>query len=203
MTERQQAFHDLAPRVVDLDVSNNGIVSYAGRRLVFFPTKMIADLFQNMEDLAGPIMQRKIKEFGSEAGYTIASKLDTEFRNSSKFDDLQLILDPPELDKLRSITDTSNLGQIEKILGLSTYDGWVGDVAIEDYEDGNHAAFITKNGFEAESHGETGEKECRFFTGVIEGILTYFWDTEVTAEETRCACEGKDSCRIEATAENA
>jgi len=132
MTERQQAFHDLAPRVVDLDVSNNGIVSYAGRRLVFFHTDMVAKLFQNMEDLAGPIMQRKIKEFGSEAGHTIASKLDAEFRDSSKFEDLQLLLDPPELDKLRSIQDTSNIGQIEKILGLSTYDGWIGDVDIEE-----------------------------------------------------------------------
>lgn len=202
MTERQQAFHDLAPRIVDLSVSNNGIVSYAGRRLVFFHTHMIAELFQNMEDLAGPIMQRKIKEFGSEAGHTIASKLDAEFRDSSKFKDLQLILDPPELDKLRSIADTSNLGQIEKILGLSTYDGWIGDVEIEDYEDRKNAVFITTNSFEAESHGETGEKQCRFFTGVIEGILTYFWDTDVTAEETHCVSEGNDTCRIEATAEN-
>jgi len=203
MTERQQAFHDLAPRVVDLDVSNNGIVSYAGRRLVFFHTDMVAKLFQNMEDLAGPIMQRKIKEFGSEAGHTIASKLDAEFRDSSKFEDLQLLLDPPELDKLRSIQDTSNIGQIEKILGLSTYDGWIGDVDIEDYEDGKQAVFLIRNSFESASHGETGEKECSFFTGVIEGILTYFWDTSVTAEETSCTCEGTDTCRIEATAENA
>jgi predicted hydrocarbon binding protein len=203
MTERQQAFHDLAPRVVDLDVSNNGLVSYAGRRLVFFHTDMIAELFKNLEDLAGPIMQRKIKEFGAGAGHTMASKLDAEFRDSSKFEDLQLILDPPELDKLRSIEDTSNLGQIEKILGLSTYDGWVGDVDIEDYEDGKQATFIVTNSFEAASHGQTGEKQCRFFTGVIEGILEYFWDTDVTAEETSCACEGDDTCRIEATAENA
>lgn len=202
MTERQQAFHDLAPRIVDLDVSNNGLVSYADRRLVFFHTKMFATLFKNMEDVAGPVIQRKIKEFGSQAGKSIASKLDQQFKESTKFDELKLVIQSRDMSALRKISDTSDLAQIEKIFGLGTYDGWVGDVEIEEYEEDTKAVLSAANTFEAESYGQTGQKECRFLTGVIEGILEYFWDTEVTAEETRCACEGADSCRVEVTAEN-
>ncbi|MDY6771094.1 MAG: 4-vinyl reductase [Candidatus Nanohaloarchaea archaeon] len=203
MTERQQAFHDLAPRIVDLDVADNGIISYADRRLVFFHTKMFAKLFKNMEDVAGPVIKRKIKEFGSNAGHTIASKLDEEFKQSSRFDELKLILQSRDMDALRKISDMDDLAQIEKILGLGTYDGWVGDVTFDTYEEGKKAIFEAENTFESYSYGETGDKECKFITGVVEGILGYFWETDITAEELQCACEGHDTCRIRAEAENA
>lgn len=203
MTERQQAFYELAPRIVDLTVSNNGLIEFADRRLVLFHTEMFAKLFQNMEDVAGPVIQRKIEDFGEQAGKTIANRLDTEFKEANLFDQLKLILQAQDMDKLRKISDTSDLAQIEKIFGLGTYDGWAGNIDIVEYEENERMVLEAENTFESSSYGETGQKQCRFLTGVIAGILEYFWETDVTADETACACEGGDTCQVEATAENA
>ncbi|MDY6777495.1 MAG: 4-vinyl reductase, partial [Candidatus Nanohaloarchaea archaeon] len=97
----------------------------------------------------------------------------------------------------KQISPTDNRSQIEKIFGLGMYDGWVGEITVETYEEGDRAVFDADTTFESESYGETGEPSCRFMTGVVEGMLSYFWDTEVEATETACRCAGDDHCRIE------
>lgn len=204
MTERQQAFRQLAPHLVDFSADDDGARTYAGRRFVFFHTTMFAELFEDMKDVAGPVIDTRISAFGQQAGHQIAAKLDAEFSDSSVLDILRLLAASGfDLSSLLKISDTDDHAQMEKIFGLGSFDGWVGDITVLEYEDGEQARFRAENTFESSSYGETGETECRFIPGVIGGILAYFWDTETSVTEEGCACTGADACQVLVTAAGA
>jgi len=204
MTERQQAFRRLAPHLVDFSVDDAGDRAYAGRRFVFFHTTMFAELFEDMRDVAGPVIDTRISAFGRRAGQQIAAKLDAEFSDSSAFDILRLLVASGfDVSGLLSISDDDDRAQMEKIFGLGSHDGWVGRIEVVEYEAGEQAVFRAENTFESSSYGETGETQCRFIKGVISGILAYFWETETSVEEQACACAGADACRVHVTAQGA
>jgi predicted hydrocarbon binding protein len=199
MTERQQAFHKLAPHLVDFTVSRKGKIQYAGRRFVYFHTPMFSKLINNMREVTGPVIDKEIHEFGETAGRQIASKLDHTFKESSLSDLLRLLVSSGfNIPALRKIASQDDRAQIEKIFGLGMYDGWVGEVLIKEYSpEDKTAVFEASNTFESESHGKTGETECSFIAGVLTGILSYYWDTDsLEAEETQCRCQGEDTCQL-------
>lgn len=199
MTQRQQAFHKLAPHLVDFTVNRKGKIQYADRRFVYFHTHMFSRLINNMRDVTGPVIDKEILEFGETAGRQIASKLDSKFKDSSLSDLLRLLVSSGfNIPALRKIASQDDRAQIEKIFGLGMYDGWIGKITIAEYSpDDRTAVFEASNTFESESHGETGETECSFISGVLKGILTYYWDTDnLQVEETQCRSEGEDRCRL-------
>jgi hypothetical protein len=198
MTDRQRAFHRLAPHLVDMDVSDDGVISYADRRFVLFHTQMFARLFEQMAEVTGPAIERKITEFGVHAGQRIASKMDAAFSDPSVRDLLRLLVaSGGDVGALLAVRSTDTQASIEKILGYGMYAGWNGDVAIVTYAANEELVVHAHNPFEADSYGETGDQECAFILGALKGILLYYWDVdELTVMEETCECDGSDYCRI-------
>lgn len=64
MEDSSDAFYRLAPHLIDLGVDEEGIRTYAGRRFVFMDTNVFAKIFDNMEQVAGPVINSRIEEFG-------------------------------------------------------------------------------------------------------------------------------------------
>lgn len=203
MVDIQEAFYRLAPHLMDSSVQDDGTISFADRRFVFLHTKMVAELFSRMEEVAGPVIRSRIELFGEEAGLDIAAKMDEEFRDVNVRKLFRLLKDSGfDVQGIRGISPTDPESQMEKIFGYGTHVGWVGYVDIESYEEGEEAIFSAENTFESDSYGTTGNLECRFIKGVLKGIVAYFWDQDVSIEETSCACEDEADghCRFEVTA---
>lgn len=198
MTKVQHAFYRMAPHIVDFTVDDDGQISYAGRRFVFFHTDMFARLFEHMEAVAGPVIQSEIEDFGEAAGKQIASKMDASFRESTLLDAIKLFVQSGfDYQALKVLRRTDNQAMIEKILGLGMYDGWIGEVEINTYEDGEKMVVQAANTFESYSYGESEESQCVFLQGVIKGILAHYWNTDdLTVREDMCRCTGHDTCRM-------
>lgn len=190
MSKTQEAFFRLAPHLINTNVSNDGTIEYAGRRFVFFHTKMFARFFENMEEVTGPVIHQQIQKFGFKAGKEIAAKMDDEFRDIGPIEILKLLIRSrfSILDILR-IAPVNDKAQMEKIFGYGRRVGWVGEIEIMEYETG-HAKFQFKDpSFEAFSYGDTGKKECKFSNGVVKGLCAYYWDNddlEVVHEKCHC-----------------
>lgn len=202
MGDVQEAFYSLAPHLLDTSVDTDGTIHFADRLFVYFHTEMFATLFDNMEDVAGPVIRRKIKAFGEDAGQQIAAKMDAEFEDTSIKEVAGLLNDSGfDLAAIKQLGKTDDHAQIEKIFGYGRHVGWVGQSTIETHEDGT-MMIHAENTFESASNGETGKKECRFLTGVIQGMMQHFWDRDnITADEKQCACQGHDRCTFEVTAD--
>ncbi|MFB6204604.1 MAG: hypothetical protein ABEJ75_03085 [Candidatus Nanohaloarchaea archaeon] len=207
MADVRDSFYRLAPYLTESEPDENGVIEYSDRRFVFFHTKMFAQLFQEMEEVAGPVIRSRIKRFGENAGHYIASKMDEDFRDVSVTDIVKLAFESGfDLESIRGISPTDELSQMEKIFGYGSHVGWLGDVDVVEYEAGERAEFKFYNSFESYSYQEcadertceTGGANCKFLTGVIKGIVGYYWENEdLTAEETQCAADsGHDSCRM-------
>jgi predicted hydrocarbon binding protein len=197
MAETQEAFYNLAPLLVDAEVDGDGRIEFSDRRFVFFHSHMFAELFEKMEDVAGPVINQQIKKFGYEAGQNIGEKMDESFKDTSLMEILKLLFQSGfDLSSLGELSDTDDKSQILKIAGYAKHVGWLGDLEFEEYDDGVRSVIVYENSFEAYSHGETGEKECIFLRHVMRGIFEYYWNQELTVEETRCISEGSDNCRV-------
>lgn len=198
MVEVQDAFYRLSPYLVDSEPDSKGEIDFSGRRFVFFHTDMFARLFEEMEDVAGPVIKSRIKQFGVEAGKTIGKKMDKDFEETSTIETLKLLVETGfNLSDLKAIAPTDSRSQFEKILGYGRFVGWFGKAEIHDYEDGEIVRIETANNFESSSYGETGEKQCKFILGVLEGLMLHFWDEEeLESEEEQCYCEGPASSCI-------
>jgi predicted hydrocarbon binding protein len=196
MSDVQEAFYRLAPHILDAEVSDDGTIEFADRRFVYFHTDMFSTLFEKMKEVGGPVIDRKIQEFGDEAGHGIAAKMDAEFESVNIRDALSLLQDSGfDIGGVRELGKTDTRSQIEKIFGYGRHVGWIGPAEILEYDDGTEIRIATTNTFESTSYGQTGNKECSFLTGVLKGMMAYFWDTEdLHVEETSCACEGEDRC---------
>lgn len=198
MTEKQRAFHRLAPHLVDMDVSDDGVIAYADRRFVLFHTPMFARLFEQMKDVTGPIIERKIEEFGVHAGKQIAAKMDDAFKDVSVQEIVRLLFASGfDIDALLAIRATGDEAMIEKICGYGMHAGWCGEIAIPAYEENERFVLDAQNSFESDSYGETGDQECAFLPGALKGMLLYYWDVDdLTVREETCECDGSDYCRI-------
>lgn len=198
MSEKQDAFYELAPLLVDTEVDENGVAEFAGRRFVYFHTDMFAQLFENMREVAGPVVDREIGKFGFQAGNFIGEEMDEEFKDVSTIEILKLVYNSGfNISAIKKVSDTDNLSQIKKISGYGKYVGWIGDMYFEEYEDGEKTVFTVQNTFESDSYGETGEKQCNFMKQVFAGILSYYWDSDdVSAEEKHCSSEGHERCKM-------
>lgn len=207
MAEVRDSFYRLAPYLTDSEPDERGVIEYADRRFVFFHTKMFAQLFQDMEEVAGPVIQSRIKKFGENAGRYIASKMDEDFKDVSLVDVVKLVFQSGfDIESVKGISDTDDLSQVEKIFGYGSYVGWLGDVDIVEFEEGQRAEFHFYNSFESYSYAECAKEQvcendgtsCGFLTGVIKGIVAYYWDEEdLSAEETQCASNPEhDACTI-------
>jgi predicted hydrocarbon binding protein len=198
MSEKQNAFYDLAPLLVDTEVDENGVAEFADRRFVYFHTDMFAQLFENMKQVAGPVVDREISQFGFHAGKFIGEEMDEEFKDVSVTKILGLVYKSGfNISAIKKISDTDNLSQIEKISGYGKYVGWLGDMDFSEYEDGEKVVLEVENTFESDSYGETGEKQCKFMRNTFAGIMSYYWENDdVNVEETKCRSEGHDKCRM-------
>ncbi len=204
MVDVQSAFYRVAPHIVDLSVSDDGEIGFAGRRFVFFHTKMFATLFEHMADVAGPVVHGRVEAFGEKAGRQIASKLDDEFRSAGLLDAARLLVRSGfDVAAVRALRQNDTLSQIQKIFGLGTFDGWVGTVAVDDYVEGERLAVTAENTFESYSYGagdDADQPRCRFLRGVLAGIVGYYWDVDdVAVEEETCRAAGSDACRMVVT----
>ncbi|MDY6771096.1 MAG: hypothetical protein SV186_04020 [Candidatus Nanohaloarchaea archaeon] len=201
MSKVQDAFYKLAPHILDSEVSDDGTILFADRRFVYFHTQMFSRLFENMEDVAGPIIKRKIKSFGEDAGRQIAANMDEEFKDINTRDALGLLKDSGfDISSVKELGKTDTLSQLHKIFGYGRYVGWIGEVEVREYQEEERLRFATPNTFESTSYGQTGDKECKFLEGVVKGMIGYFWDTEnIISEETQCACEGEPVCELVVT----
>ncbi|MDY6778122.1 MAG: hypothetical protein SVU32_05615 [Candidatus Nanohaloarchaea archaeon] len=193
MGDPQESFYKLAPHLVDSEVSSDGKIQYADRRFVFFHSDMFAELFDNMEDVAGPVIQRKVKDFGFQAGKEIAEKMDEDFKDVGLLELLRLLFATWfDIGNMLAIRPTDPEAQMQKIFGYGRYVGWLGPATILEYEEG-HAVFRFEDTFESYSYGETGEVECRFTTGVIKGLCAFYWnDDDLEAEHEKCRCKGDE-----------
>ncbi len=199
MTEIQDAFYNLAEHLVNPDPTSEGTIQYSGRRFVYLHSKMFSKLFERMEEVAGEDVRDRIEMIGIRAGYNIAENMDRHFREKGVMDKLKLIKESGfNMKDILKIKGSSPRDQIEKIFGYGMHVGWLGEVDLEEYEEGKYAKYKYENGFDAFSHGETGEKNCSFITGVIQGMTIFFWDTgNIDAEHVSCVCAGDDACVTE------
>ncbi|MCJ7429446.1 MAG: 4-vinyl reductase [Candidatus Nanohaloarchaeota archaeon QJJ-5] len=198
MSDIQDAFYDLAPHMIDIAVDDDGTIEYAGQRFVFFHTDMFAELFENMREVAGPVIDTKIKEFGYQAGQYIAERMDDAFNGLQPVMMLRLLVGTGfDIGTLKTIAPTDNRSQFEKIAGYGKYVGWLGDFSFEEYEDNERLVLTAKNTFESYSYGETGETQCMFLRHTFRGIVAYYWDAdEIQVKETACQCKGDTVCRM-------
>lgn len=198
MSEKQDAFYDLAPLLVDTEVDENGVAEFADRRFVYFHTDMFAKLFENMREVAGPVVDREIEKFGFQAGNFIGEEMDEEFKDVSAVEILKLVYNSGfNISAIKKISDTDNLSQIKKISGYGKYVGWLGDMDFLEYEDGEKVVFTVENTFESDSYGETGEKQCKFMVNTFAGIISYYWNSDdMNAEEVQCRSEGYEQCKM-------
>lgn len=198
MSEKQDAFYELAPILVDTEVDDEGVIEFANRRFVYFHTDMFAQLFENMKDVAGPVVDRQIGKFGFQAGKFIGEEMDEQFRDVGLLEVMNLIYQSGfNISAVTKISDTDTLSQMEKISGYGKYVGWLGDMEFPEYVDGEKIVFTIKNTFESDSYGETGEKQCKFMREVFRGITSYYWETdELTTEEVQCRSEGHERCKM-------
>lgn len=194
MKNTEDAFYDLAPELVDIGVDKEGKREYASRRFIFMDANVFAKIFDDMEDVAGPVIRGQIKNFGETAGEKIGKKMDQSFEESSTSSTLGLLWNTRfDYLNVKAIKPVDNESQFRKILGYGRFAGWMGKTEIHEYEDGERLEISAKNTFESYSYGRTGRKECKFMTGVLEGLMHHFWDREVEAEEVECSCESFDS----------
>lgn len=195
MKETDEAFYSLAPHLIDVDVDEKGEREYGGRRLLFVDSNVFAKIFDDMEKVAGPVINSQIKGFGKSAGARIGRKMDEEFLEVSKREVIKIIWKSRfDIPSVRAIRSTDTLSQFEKVLGYGRYAGWMGETEVTNYEEGQKVTVEVNNTFESYSYGKTGEKECKFLTGVIEGLIDHFWQAEdIESEEIRCSCESLES----------
>lgn len=198
MTEIEDAFYDLTPHFIDIEVDKDGIVEFEGQRFVFFHTDMFAELFENMREVAGPVIDQEIKQFGYQAGQYIAERMDKAFHGINPVELLRLLIATGfDFRTIRAVAPTDNESQMAKIAGYGRYVGWLGNLRFKEYEDNERTVFIVENSFESYSYGETGETQCIFLRHTFRGIVAHFWETEdISVEETACRCEGNDVCRM-------
>lgn len=198
MSEKQDAFYELAPILVDTQADEGGVIEFAGRRFVFFHTDMFAEFFENMKDVAGPVVDREIEEFGFQAGKFIAEEMDEEFEDVSLKEVLRLVYKSGfNISAVMKISDTDSLSQLKKISGYGKYVGWLGDLDFEEYSEGEKAVFTVENTFESDSYGETGQKQCKFMRKTFEGIFSYYWENEdLSSREEECRSEGHERCKM-------
>lgn len=198
--ETQEAFYRLVPHLVDIDVDDDGTIKYAGTRFVFFRTAIFADLIEAMRDVAGPVIERKIQDFGVQAGKDIAARMDREFKDTSPIEIIKLLFETGfNLSDILDIKPTDSEAQINKIYGYGRYVGWVGGVDTIEYSPGERYEIKWDNSFESYSHGETGQPECRFITGVLKGLCATYWELEpekLSVTEEACISEGADQCHV-------
>lgn len=191
----QEVFYEVSPHLIESSVDGEGRIEFSGRRFVFFRTSMFAKLFQSMEEQAGPVINRKINEFGVESGIEIGQKMDEDFSGFSLIRSLKAFYYTGfNISKLKKLADTSSEAQFRKILGYGKHVGWFDGIKVNEFTE-DSVEVSTANTFESESYGETGNKECDFVTGVLEGLMVHFWDDEdVEGEEVRCQSEGHERC---------
>lgn len=197
MSEKQDAFYELAPILVDTEVDEDGVIEFAGRRFVYFHTDMFAEFFENMKDVAGPVVDREIEEFGFQAGKFIAEDMDEEFEEVSVKEVLTLIYKSGfNVSAVMKISDTDSLSQLEKISGYGKYVGWIGDINFEEYTEAEKSVFTVENTFESDSYGKTGQKQCKFMRKTFEGIFSYYWKEDLKSREVECRSEGHERCKM-------
>lgn len=185
----------MAPHLVDMGVDEKGERLYGGRRLLFVDANVFAKIFDDMKQVAGPVIDSQIKGFGESAGSRIGEKMDKRFQEVSGTDALKLLWKSRfEISSVRAISPTDSLSQFQKVLGYGRYAGWMGETEVTEYEEGQKITLEAMNTFESYSYGRTGEKECKFLTGVFKGLMDHFWGAEdIEAEEVRCSCESLES----------
>lgn len=200
MVSTRDAFYELAPHLIDVGVDEEAERGFAGRRFIFMDTNVWAKIIDNMEDVAGPVIQRRVKEFGREAGGNIGEKMSEEFESVSRTQIVSLLFKSNfRVSALRAIRPNDNKSQLQKIMGYAKFVGWYGDSELIGYEEGEYVKFKAENTFESHSYGTTGQKVCSFLSGAIVGIVEHFWETEVEVEEIQCSSEDEytDHCLFE------
>lgn len=203
MTTVQESFYELAPYLIDITVDNNGNRSYKGRDFVYFRTGLFSELFKSMKEVIGPVANRKIKEFGVDAGSDIAKGMDEAFKDTGILDITQIAVKSGfDFQNILNLRPTDDVSQLHKIFGYGRYVGWIGPVEIKNYSDNEEIVVEVENTFESYSYGQTGEKQCKFLTGVFEGLMNYYWqNNDLESEEVKCACqEGHQKCSMKVVA---
>lgn len=203
MTNTREGLYDLAPYLMDIGVNEEGIREYADRRLVFMNTNVFAKMVDDMEQVIGPVIQQRIKDFGRNAGENIGRKMTREFENVTAKEKISLLFKSNfKISALKAIKHTDSESQMQKLLGYGTFVGWMGKGEITNYEEGEKMKLNVNHTFESHSYGTTGRKECRFFSGTVEGIMGYLWDKEVKVEELHCDSESinQEACVFEVKA---
>lgn len=203
MTNPNEAFYKLAPHLVDVSVDEHGKREYADRRFTFMDANVFARIFDNMEEVAGPVIRSRIEKFGEAAGKEIGEKMDKEFSEVGKKETLGLLWKSKfDVSGLKAIKPTDSKTQFQKVLGYGTHVGWFGESKILEYEQNEKVKVEGYDTFESYSYGVTGRKECKFILGVLKGLMNHFWDKEVEGEELQCDCEDidHDACVFEVKA---
>lgn len=203
MTNTREGLYKLSPYILDIGVDEDGIREYADRRLVFMNNNVFAKMVDDMEQVIGPVIQQRIKDFGRNAGLNIGKKMTKEFDDVSTKEKISLLFKSNfKISALKAIKETDSKSQMQKLLGYGTFVGWMGKGEITDYENEQSMTLHVNHTFESHSYGTTGRKECRFFSGAVEGIMGYLWDKDVEVEETRCDSESvnQEACIFEVKA---
>lgn len=204
MSKVQESFYQLAPHLIDITVDEGGSRTYEGRNFVYFRTGLFSELFKSMKEVIGPVANRKIKEFGVDAGSDIAKGMDEAFKDTGPVEILQIAVKSGfDIKNIMNLRPTDDISQLHKIFGYGRYVGWLGPVEIKKYSDNDEIVVEVENTFESYSYGQSGEKQCKFMTGVFQGLMNYYWDVEdLDSEEVKCACqEEHDKCSMKVVAE--
>ncbi|MFB6203338.1 MAG: hypothetical protein ABEK01_02500 [Candidatus Nanohaloarchaea archaeon] len=197
MDEVQKAFFRLAPYLVDNEPDENGVIEFSGRRFVYFRTRMLSSLFDSMEDVTGPVIRGKIKEFGIEGGEAIGRKMDEDFESIDPFEIIKVLIRSGfDVKSLKKITPTDDLSQFKKILGYGAHVGWMGSLEVREYSQDEKIVFELYNTIESFSYGGSDQNQCQFVLGTLHGIMSHFWDPdELKSREIECSCvEDQDYC---------
>lgn len=195
---------DVAPQLISYGVGEDGKRTYLktlDTRVVLFHAEMLPELFASMSEIAGPVMAgerqtTQMKEFGIATGRMVVEEIEESMEQTGLIHLLRLFIASGfDTGFIREMGKTDADAQLTKIAGLAPLVGWAQRIDVLDREPGEYLRVAVYNSFEADSHGETGHRECDFLLGTTHGVASALWDWKnIRSHEEQCISEGYDYC---------
>lgn len=146
------------------------------RRFILFSNVLLANIFERMEGILGPVAKRQIYEVGYSAGKLGGEKMKPIFKGGIK-----------QFEEHMKLSQSLGWGKLIKV----EYDETTGNASIEYPNTWESAGF-------KEFHGGkiSGTVTCFLSAGMAAGALSGAFDVEYECEEELCVSKGDSICKF-------
>jgi len=160
-------------------VNENDEIWGLNRRFILFSNALLVNMFEQFQDLLGPVAKRRIYEVGYSSGKMGGERMREIFKGG--------------------------IDQFNQHLNLAGALGW-GKLANVEYDESSGRIVLEyPNAWEAEGFLEAHDKEkskstqCIFLSGLIAGAAEGAFEVPYEGEEETCVGRGDKLCRFVAT----